>query len=182
MFTADNRDSNIIACILEYCKQVDAAFEKFGRNIDDFFADPVFRNAVSMPIFQIGELTGDLSNNFKEQHKSEIPWKLIRGMRNRFAHNYLGMDIQMIWDSATIDIPAMKEFCCSILSEIDNGISSDGLNENSSQNLPIQHPNGKSRSSLDERISKARSSREATPAQEQSQAQTKKKINDELLE
>lgn len=102
---------------MEYCKQIEATFARFGNNLDEFEADPVFRNAISMAVFQIGELSGRLSEDFKEHHKSEIPWKEVRGMRNLFAHNYLDMDIQKIWDSATIDVPILKQFCESILSE-----------------------------------------------------------------
>lgn len=61
--------------------------------------------------FQIGELAGHLSEAFKEKTKNEIPWKEIRGMRNIFAHNYLEMDAERIWEVAAEDIPALKKFC-----------------------------------------------------------------------
>lgn len=32
-------------------------------------------------------------------------------MRNIFAHNYLEMDIERIWEVAAEDISALKEFC-----------------------------------------------------------------------
>lgn len=74
-------------------------------------SDVIFRNAVSMAEFQIGELSGHLSDDFKERTKNEITWKEIRGMRNIFAHNYLEMDIERIWEVAAEDISALKEFC-----------------------------------------------------------------------
>ncbi len=111
MITSDERDKNIIAHILEYCGQIDECFLRFGSSREAFLSDAIFRNAVSMAEFQIGELAGHLSEAFKEKTKNEIPWKEIRGMRNIFAHNYLEMDAERIWEVAAEDIPALKKFC-----------------------------------------------------------------------
>ena len=87
-----NKDMNLISHILEYCKQIEECLSRFGNTAECFMSDAIFRNAVSMAEYQIGELSGRLSEEFKEQHQTEIPWKEIRGMRNIFAHNYLEMD------------------------------------------------------------------------------------------
>lgn len=118
MITSDERDKNIIAHILEYCKQIDECFSRFGNSYEIFISDVIFRNAVSMAEFQIGELSGHLSEKFKEGTKKEIPWKEIRGMRNIFAHNYLEMDIERIWEVATEDISVLRNFCENQLSEL----------------------------------------------------------------
>lgn len=111
MITPDDRNLNIIAHILEYCKRIENCLSRFGNSYEDFMSDSMFRDAVSMDEFQIGELSGHLNEEFKELHKSKIPWKEIRGMRNIFAHNYLDMDAQKIWEVATIDIPVLRKFC-----------------------------------------------------------------------
>lgn len=117
MITPDEKNINIIAHILEYCNQIDECLSRFGNNREAFLSDVIFRNAVSMAEFQIGELSGHLSDDFKEKTKNEIPWKEIRGMRNIFAHNYLEMDVDRIWDVATEDISILKDFCKSQLNE-----------------------------------------------------------------
>ena len=63
-----------------------------------------------MAEMQIGELTGHLSDDFKDNNPN-IPWRQIRGMRNLFAHNYLHMDVEAIWNSAINDTPVMENFC-----------------------------------------------------------------------
>ena len=118
MITSDERDRNIIAHILEYCKQIDECFSRFGNSYEVFISDVIFRNAVSMAEFQIGELSGHLSEKFKEETKNEIPWKEIRGMRNIFAHNSLEMDVERIWEVAAEDISVLKEFCENQLGEL----------------------------------------------------------------
>lgn len=69
-----------------------------------------YRNAVTMPILQIGELANHLSEEFKQQHK-QIPWNEMRGIRNLMAHQYHSVDFEIIWDTSRADIPALREFC-----------------------------------------------------------------------
>ena len=57
MLRSGERDKNILSHILEYCKQINEYFLRFGKSYEDFLSDVVFRNAVSMAEFQIGELT-----------------------------------------------------------------------------------------------------------------------------
>ena len=40
-----------------------------------------------MALFQIGELSKRMSEDFKSTH-TELPWSEMRGMRNLFAHEY----------------------------------------------------------------------------------------------
>lgn len=129
MKNLNDRDKNIIAHISDYCGRIENCKQRFGNSFETFASDYNYQDAVSMPIFQIGELTKHLSEEFKEQHKSEIPWKEIRGMRNLFAHNYLGMSIKEIWEVATTDIPTLNKFCDSVLSDVDVHISSERKNE-----------------------------------------------------
>lgn len=106
----DNRDMEIIRHIHRYCKEVKLAQQRFGEDREVFMADPVFRNAVSMPIQQIGELAKHLSDAFIETHK-QIPWKQIKGMRTWFAHQYLNMDNEVIWEVMKDGIPPLEAFC-----------------------------------------------------------------------
>ena len=106
----NQRDLQILQHIDRYCNEVDSTIEKFGKDKDLFMQDFVYRNAVSMPIFQIGELANHLSQDFL-LHNKQIPWKAIVGMRNWFAHGYQVIDFSEIWNTATVDIPSLKAFC-----------------------------------------------------------------------
>ena len=39
----------------------------------------------------------------------DIPWKNIRGIRNRIIHQYFDVDSQILWQVASIEIPKLKE-------------------------------------------------------------------------
>lgn len=53
MVAQKERDKNIIARILEYCDHIDECFLQFGNSYENFLSNVVFRDALSMPLFQI---------------------------------------------------------------------------------------------------------------------------------
>ena len=61
-------------------------------------------------ILQIGEMVGGLSDEFIDKYK-EIQWRDIRGMRNRIAHGYTTIDVEVVWITCKEDIVTLKDFC-----------------------------------------------------------------------
>jgi len=72
------------------------------------------KNAISMCILQIGELVGKLSNEFKNTYNA-MPWKDIKAMRNIAAHNYGEIDLEVLWETVSTDVPILREYCEKIL-------------------------------------------------------------------
>lgn len=107
-------DASIIRHILKYCGEIEDTLAFFGDDERIFMGNAIFRNAVSMPIQQIGELAKHLSNEFIEAHP-EIAWRQVKGMRDWFAHQYIKMDIAVIWTVAKEDLPPLKAFFEKIL-------------------------------------------------------------------
>ncbi len=103
-------DFDILRHILKYCDNIDVLIARFGNDFEVFKIDLAYRDAVSMNILQIGELSGHLSEEFRVAH-SEIPWRAIKGMRNLFAHSYGSMDMLTVWSTATESIPVLRDFC-----------------------------------------------------------------------
>jgi len=73
---------------------------------DEFSADSMLQEAVSYNLIIIGEATAALPEEIVSQHP-EIPWKLMRGMRNVLAHQYFTTDADVIWRTATEDLPPL---------------------------------------------------------------------------
>lgn len=103
------RDIAIIRHMLKYCREIDEAIGFFGDDESRFMESAVFRNAVSMPIQQIGELAKHLSDAFITAHP-EIPWRQVKGMRDWFAHQYIRMDNTVIWGVIKDDLPPLRFF------------------------------------------------------------------------
>lgn len=72
-----------------------------------FKSEYTMRNALAMPLQQIGELATHVTDEFIDAH-SEIPWKQIKGMRTWFAHQYWDMSFDKIWVTLTEDVPDLK--------------------------------------------------------------------------
>lgn len=94
-----------------YCEDIFQFMDRFGRSYETFITDRAYFNAVSMCILQIGELANGLSDDFRNLTKGEIPWSMIRGMRNWLAHAYTAVDERVMWDTIENDIPVLREFC-----------------------------------------------------------------------
>lgn len=55
----------------------------------------------------IGEAVSHLPDDVK-QTNPQIPWTLIKGMRNRLIHEYFGTDMQLVWSVITEELPSFK--------------------------------------------------------------------------
>ena len=105
----NNRDSQIIRHILNYCEKIECTVRRFGADSAIFIADPDYRDSIAMNLLQIGELAGKLSPDYILS--SAQNWRAIKNMRNMFAHDYGSMDIDRIWDTVIMDIPELESFC-----------------------------------------------------------------------
>lgn len=94
--------------------------EKAGKEIGEFLAgttreefmrDVLRQRAVGMNLLILGEASVRLAEEYPEflADHFDIPWVKIRGMRNRIAHGYLGIDLDTIWDTATTVIPDLLD-------------------------------------------------------------------------
>ena len=113
------RDRVVLDKMLHYCIEVQLTHQYFGDD-ESIFANQsnpnsvVYKNAVTMPILQIGELAKQLSKDFIYEH-SEIPWKSIMGMRDIFAHHYGSVRLADIWETSHTDIDKLRVFLTSAL-------------------------------------------------------------------
>jgi uncharacterized protein with HEPN domain len=85
--------------ILEYTK---------GINKKDFSKNNLIQDAVIRNFEIIGEATKKVSKIYKKTHV-EIPWKEMSGMRNKLIHDYIGVDITVIWKTIKEDLPPLKK-------------------------------------------------------------------------
>lgn len=75
---------------------------------EDLCEDEVLLDSVMFRLIQISENSDKLTAQFRTGHP-EIPWRALKGMRNRIVHNYGGVDIGIIYNTVQIDIPETLE-------------------------------------------------------------------------
>jgi len=68
-----------------------------GMDFTVFSGDAKTVSACVFNLSQIGELVGKLSPEFTERI-GHIPWRKIRGMRNKIVHDYEGIQLNIVWD------------------------------------------------------------------------------------
>jgi uncharacterized protein with HEPN domain len=95
----------------------DFDFEKFQNN--NLVVDAVIRN------FEIiGEASKNIPSEIQEKYP-EIPWKKMYGLRNLMAHEYFGVDHEMIWEIAKNNLPKNRT---DLLKVIEKEKTQDGNN------------------------------------------------------
>tara|TARA_R110000744_G_scaffold9421_1_gene30139 strand:+ start:481 stop:825 length:345 start_codon:yes stop_codon:yes gene_type:complete len=67
----------------------------------------------------IGEASNHISDIVKERFP-EVEWFKIRGMRNLVAHEYFGVRLETIWETATVNIPVLKKQVQEIIDSLES--------------------------------------------------------------
>ena len=70
---------------------------------DEKTVDAVIRN-----LEVIGEASSHLPPEIQEQFK-DVPWGMMKGIRNILAHEYFGIDLEIVWKTVTEDLPVLKK-------------------------------------------------------------------------
>lgn len=87
------------------------------RKIEDFLTgitkfefdrSVLIQDAVIRNIEIIGEATKKISKQFTQSHP-EIPWQDMAGMRDKLIHDYLDVDLEVVWKTVESDLPFLKE-------------------------------------------------------------------------
>ncbi|MEG0376820.1 MAG: HepT-like ribonuclease domain-containing protein [Raoultibacter sp.] len=110
------KTESTLARIVEYCKKIDDAKQRFFASRKQFDEDAFYRDGCAFYVQQIGELVKDLPESFIAGNP-EVPWHQIRGFRNIIAHAYGSVDADVLWETITEDIPALASFCERILKD-----------------------------------------------------------------
>ena len=74
-----------------------------GMSKDDFLKDKRTQQAIIYNILIIGEAATKIINEYPEfvANNTDMPWREMRGIRNRMAHGYYELDLDIIWDTVT---------------------------------------------------------------------------------
>jgi len=99
-----------------------------------FAEDYKTQRAVFMSLHQIGELAGRLPHQFRIRHTT-IPWTAIRQTRNIIAHEYVRINLAIIWSAVTNDIPILLSYVNSVVKDM-NEYNEQSLYERTDQTVP----------------------------------------------
>jgi uncharacterized protein with HEPN domain len=92
--------SHMLECI-EHIEEYTQGDEQLFRN-SRLVQDAILRNLQTL-----AESSQRLSQTVKSE-LAEIPWRAIAGFRNILVHDYLGIDIEVIWRVVSDELPQLK--------------------------------------------------------------------------
>jgi len=101
-----------IKLIEDYAKGVDR--EEFLDKDDNL----QMKDAIIRRLEIIGEAVKNIPDDFKKDYP-DIPWKQISGMRDILIHEYFGVNLERVWNTAKDDLPELKEVIIKMLKEIE---------------------------------------------------------------
>lgn len=78
-----------------------------GRCRADLDKDRMLMRALVKDIEIIGEAASRVSDEMRASLPA-IPWPLIIATRHRLIHAYFDLDLDLLWDTMEIDLPALE--------------------------------------------------------------------------
>jgi uncharacterized protein with HEPN domain len=106
------RDKSSLIDILNACESIERYIE--NKSFGDFEKDEMLQDAVIRKIGILGEASNRTSEEIKNRFP-DLPWDKMRAMRNILIHMYDELDLNIIWDTITKDIPQLKANLTKIL-------------------------------------------------------------------
>lgn len=90
-----------LTAVLTYCEACDT--------LETFQENSMRVEACVFNLMQIGELAKISLSEEAKAEISTIPWKQLYGMRNRIVHGYSGVDMRIVWDTISSDLPQLRK-------------------------------------------------------------------------
>ena len=88
-----------------------------GLEYDDFVRNEMVTDAVLRNIEIIGEAAGNIPEDIRSLYP-HIPWRRIVGLRNIVIHAYFNVDLNIIWQIVTVNLPEIRDDIRSVLDNI----------------------------------------------------------------
>ncbi len=85
-----------------------------GCDYDGFAADAKLVDVCVFNLSQVGELCRAVDDVYEKAHP-EIPWREMYGLRNRIIHDYEGVNLRLVWEIISEDIPDLIEVLQKLL-------------------------------------------------------------------
>ena len=114
----------------DYCEHLLLACDRIlqytsGIAQDRFIADTLVQDAVLRNIEILGEATRNLMECLPDLQAKypQIPWIDIYAMRNRVAHGYFFINLELVWTVATLNVPELRQQIAAVLGELQGDAS-----------------------------------------------------------
>lgn len=116
-------NENRLPDYLDHIQQAATDARSFVEGLDkeDFLADKRTQQAVIMSLIIIGEAVTKIMDGYTAftQAHNAVPWRSMRNMRNRMAHGYFDINLDIVWDTVQEWLPELLKQLPSVLQDSD---------------------------------------------------------------
>lgn len=132
-------DQQRVEIIYSYASKLDSFVKRKNIQLEDILFNEEVQWCISTPLSQIGVNAKHLSQHFRETY-AEIPWLRIAGLRDRLAHEYGGINWNIVAEAVLNDIPELVSDLNIILHRTDGDLSDELTVQNPHWNaaLPLE--------------------------------------------
>ena len=99
-----SRDPAYLLDMLQSAGDARRFVEGFG--LEQLRESDLHQHAVAKAIELIGEAASRVSQQTRDAHP-EIPWERIIGMRHRLVHDYVNLDVDLLWAVVQQHLPLL---------------------------------------------------------------------------
>ncbi len=100
------RNNIIVSKMIDYIDKIFSYLN--GFDYQSFSKNTLIVDACVFNLSQLGQLTAKLDKDFTLMH-TDIPWNEMRGLRNKIVHDYEGVNLKLVWEIISDDLPELKE-------------------------------------------------------------------------
>ncbi|MDR2504700.1 MAG: DUF86 domain-containing protein [Oscillospiraceae bacterium] len=98
------------------------------KSREEFKKDIAKEKAVAMCFTVLGELEHTIDDDFKKKYP-DVPWAMMRRVRNLIAHSYFSIDFDRLWEIARYDVPILISLLNDIIEKENYGTIEEAISE-----------------------------------------------------
>jgi uncharacterized protein with HEPN domain len=99
------KDERLYLSNIKECIERIQEYTRGGR--DNFMQTPMIQDAVIRNFEIIGEATKRLSPELRNMY-SDVPWQQMAGLRDVLIHDYLKVNLNLVWEIIEQNLPELK--------------------------------------------------------------------------